>query len=430
MSEISLIAAGDSFITRDISELPQIRNISKIMKSCDVVFTNLETTLMNEGCGRIPAARSGGFWSQASSEVLRTLKFLGINLVSLANNHTMDYSVDGLSETRACLRDAGLTNSGAGYSLGDASAPSYLQAGQHRVSLISLTSTFHEENRAGEQDSFNLGRPGINPLRVRTIHKITSRQLKVLQEIAKQTDINALLDYSQKKGNLIEDDPGSVFYFGDYDFMSASLAGTSYELNSADLRRTLDTIEDARLQSDLVIISVHCHEMIREDSGCPPEFLQEFARKCLSAGAHVFLGHGPHFMRGIEIFDQRPIFYGLGNFIFQNYTVSSQPKEMYDLLGLSPHLGVSAIVEKLCAGGKSGILGNPEYTESVLPTCTFSNGRIKDISLHPIQLSGEGPVHSLGVPALSQSHRVLERLQDLSRPFGTRIDMNSSKVLI
>ena len=46
----------------------------------------------------------------------------------------------------------------------------------------------------------------------------------------------------------------------------------------------------------------------------------EAAHWAIDQGADLFAGHGPHFLRGIEIYKNRPIFYSLGNFIFQNGT--------------------------------------------------------------------------------------------------------------
>ena len=43
----------------------------------------------------------------------------------------------------------------------------------------------------------------------------------------------------------------------------------------------------------------------------------EFARKMIDAGADVAVGHGPHVLRGIEIYKEKPIFYSLANFMFQ-----------------------------------------------------------------------------------------------------------------
>jgi hypothetical protein len=49
-----------------------------------------------------------------------------------------------------------------------------------------------------------------------------------------------------------------------------------------------------------------------------------------AAGSNLFVGHGPHVLRGIEIYKGKPIFCSLANFIFENETVRFQPQENYD----------------------------------------------------------------------------------------------------
>ena len=46
----------------------------------------------------------------------------------------------------------------------------------------------------------------------------------------------------------------------------------------------------------------------------PPDFLIELAHKSIDSGADAFVGHGPHLLRGIEIYKGKPIFYDLGEF--------------------------------------------------------------------------------------------------------------------
>ena len=58
-------------------------------------------------------------------------------------------------------------------------------------------------------------------------------------------------------------------------------------------------------------------------------FLETFSRRCVDAGADAVIGHGPHELRGIEIYHGAPIFYSLGNFLFETETVEKQPYDAY-----------------------------------------------------------------------------------------------------
>src|SRR5699024_6698400 len=102
-----------------------------------------------------------------------------------------------------------------------------------------------------------------------------------------------------------------------------------------DLKRILKSISEAKRQADYVVVSIHAHEMEGEDKAEPAEFLKTFARACIDGGADSIVGHGPHILRGIEIYQGRPIFYSLGNFIFQNETVTHLPADFYDKYGLT-----------------------------------------------------------------------------------------------
>ena len=72
------------------------------------------------------------------------------------------------------------------------------------------------------------------------------------------------------------------------------------------------------MQADYVLISIHSHELSGNSKENPSDFLQEFAHKCIDSGADAIIGHGPHLLRPIEIYKNRPIFYSLGDFVIHN----------------------------------------------------------------------------------------------------------------
>ena len=61
-------------------------------------------------------------------------------------------------------------------------------------------------------------------------------------------------------------------------------------------------IREAGKQADVVLVSIHAHETDAGDTKVPAMFLETFARRCVDAGADVIIGHGPHELRGIEIY--------------------------------------------------------------------------------------------------------------------------------
>jgi Bacterial capsule synthesis protein PGA_cap len=78
-------------------------------------------------------------------------------------------------------------------------------------------------------------------------------------------------------------------------------------IDSKDLADNLTSVREAAAKADLVVFSIHAHEQGR--------WLTDLAHRIIDAGADVFFAHGPHRMLGIEIYKDKPIFYGLGDFV-------------------------------------------------------------------------------------------------------------------
>ncbi|MFB3111805.1 MAG: CapA family protein, partial [Gemmatimonadales bacterium] len=160
---------GDAILTRRLSPFkePEYLRMIEIIRSADVAFTNLEVLFHNYSDG-YPAAHSGGTWMAAEPFLAGELVWAGFDMVSRANNHTMDYSAGGLRATTKALDALKLTHAGAGENLARARAPAYFETAGGRVALISVASTFSDEDRAGPQRGDLRGRPGLSPLRFTT----------------------------------------------------------------------------------------------------------------------------------------------------------------------------------------------------------------------------------------------------------------------
>lgn len=419
---MTFVATGDSFITRRLpsADNEEFQKLKEIINQGEFRFTNFEVTAHHfEG---FPSAVSGGTWAIAEPTVLQDIKNYGFNALAWANNHTLDYSYGGLKATKRYINEYGFVQAGVGNNLAEASSPKYIECSSGRVALIAATSTFHESWAAGEQRSDVEGRPGVNPLRFNTEYVVSKEKLDQLKDIAAITDINGDYNLAVKEGFAVGKDDQS-FKFGQYEFKLGKNEGAKTTPSQADLNRVINAISEARRQADYVIVSIHSHEMEGEDKSKPAKFLKEFARICINEGAHAIIGHGPHILRGIEIYKERPIFYSLGNFIFQNDTVSHLPHDFYSKYGMGFEHNVADALDKRSDNGKKGLGVNPDVWESVIPSWKMSNGKLEEIKLYPIELGFGLPRYKRGCPRLSETANVLEKLKELSKPFGTEIEI-------
>jgi len=201
-----------------------------------------------------------------------------------------------------------------------------------------------------------------------------------------------------------------------------------YEMNQQDLTDTLASIREGKIKSDFITVAIHAHHFRDAKGGYRgpgiPEgehldtnpsianYLPEFARAAIDNGADLFQGTGVHALRGIEIYQGRPIFYGLGEFIRQ-----------MDVIGLAGR------------GDPERSVGPPGYEfpvkfESVIAINEFVGGELREVRLHPVELRYDETKLALrGIPRIAPpaiARRILERLQTLSAPLGTEISIRGN----
>src|SRR5690625_1087686 len=321
----------------------------------------------------------------SSPNILKDLKAYGFNVLAWANNHTLDYLHDGLLATERYLDEANILHSGVGKNLAAASAPKYLETSNGRVAIISATSTIHESGIAGEQRPDLIGRPGVNPLRYETIFYITAEEMKALKTIAKKTFINATRDLSIKEGFILQE-CSDIFHFGQYQFVQGTETKKVTKPYEPDVKRLIERITEAKRQADAVVISIHSHEMDEDNKEKPAQFLEKAAKRCIDAGADAIISHGPHILRGIEIYKEKPIFYSLGNFIFQNDTVEKLPADFYTKYGLGHEANITDAIDARSGGDTRGFAMDQRFWESVVATWTMQGGKVTEIHLYPIEL--------------------------------------------
>jgi len=181
---IRMALVGDMMLSRALRPYakPDYLALTQVLRDADVALGNLETTVRTEREG-VPNFTQGTPMSTRPA-LLDDLKWMGINLVSVANNHVTDYGVSGVTACLDHLEQADLAHSGAGRTLAEARRPGYLETAAGRIGLVSATSFFRPWNRAADARSDSAGRPGINPLGFSTSYTVDPVALAELQRVS------------------------------------------------------------------------------------------------------------------------------------------------------------------------------------------------------------------------------------------------------
>ncbi|MCI8512404.1 MAG: CapA family protein [Lachnospiraceae bacterium] len=428
-NKTTFIATGDSFMTRRLPECGYegFDDLKALIAAHDVRFNNLEITIHNqEG---FPAAFSGGTWAMAEPEILDDLKKFGFNLYNTANNHSCDYSHGGVMATIQNLKKRDMLYAGTGRNLHDASEPAYLETGNARIAMIGVSSSFHESGAAGSQGPTVKGRPGLNPLRFTKTYHVEPHYFNILKRIADETHMNAIKERSIRNG-YSQPLPENRLRFDDMSFTCDSVNELRTEPIKRDVDRITSVIREARRQADYVLVSIHSHEGFQEDITEPAEFYKMFCYACIDAGADAILGHGPHELRGIELYKGKVIFYSLGNFIFQTETVRLQPADAYENAAMAYDTRVGEYMDNRSKNGTRGYVTQPNIWRSVMAGFTAEDGKITEIRLYPISLGMGQPRSRIGFPVLTRDRSVLEYLAGLSAPFGTKLAIEGDTAVV
>jgi len=411
----TIALTGDSIITMKLSSHtePAFAKMIDLIRGADVAFTNLE--MLFHDYEPYPMTESGGTYMRADPALVKDLVWAGFDMVARANNHANDYGVEGQRLTTKYVAAAGLVQAGVGESLREAREARYFDGDRVRVALISVASTFPDPSRAGVSWGDTRSRPGLNPLRFTLTNVLPRQQFDALR--------SAFAAAGQlRRNSQAGDQANELTIFGRH-----FAVGERAETRSAPLKEDLDgitaVVRNAARQADYTVVSSHTHEG-GVDRFAPPEFFVTFAHAAVDAGADVVTASGPHILRGIEIYKGKPIFYSLGDFIFENETLLRQPPENYEPLGMTQESGVADFNDKRSKNDTIGFPADEHVWESVIAIPRFVGKQMTELKLYPISLGFRKPRPDRGWPMLAEpelGRKIIGDLIKLSAPFGTTI---------
>jgi poly-gamma-glutamate capsule biosynthesis protein CapA/YwtB (metallophosphatase superfamily) len=314
--------------TTDAGARTVVRHIAPIMAAADVSTVNLETVVGQlPETGAYPAKR---FLLQSPPVVLAALDEMGIDLVTLGNNHAYDWQGPGVTSTIASLDGAGIAWAGAGTSEAQAQAGRMIDVRQAKVGVVSATTVngdFVNDNLPGADETRPVDLPAKDAWqyeertfgfgKVGDAEYVPAEPRRPGVAWTAFTELESLLD-DQQSGALW----GAMAkaYPELQDWVARRGHGGAAPFQSEAIKRSITELRADG--ADLVVVEIHGGFQF---SDVASEFATRAAHAAIDAGADLVVGHHPHVLQGFEWYKGRLIAYSLGNFVFDQDFLSTFP---------------------------------------------------------------------------------------------------------
>lgn len=403
--------------------------LSEKIKTADVRITNLETTVSHYDC--YASTFSGGTGLTADPALLEDVKRFGFQACGCANNHSMDFSFGGLLSTMHYLDEAGLLRAGIGKSLAEASAPATIETPAGKVAYIAQTAVYYgnDSGRAGDSHDGIPPRPGVNGLRHIDESLVTEEQMAYIRALAEETMVNAEDDLDKAFGYGGVEDP-ETFTYGTVKFRVAEKTGKYSRCNEKDMQRTEQGIREALKTHDYVVTSLHSHQFRARLEHEVDYYVEEYAHRCIDAGASAVIGTGNHLLKGIEIYKGKPIFYCLGNFLFHPEYVKRLSADVVDTFGYPQSMTGEEVNRQRLAKATASMESDPIFYLSMIPFWTMDGDKLTEIKLLPVELGIREPKGLRGFPSPVAPEAIFDHLQMCCEPYGTKLEIDGDYIRV
>lgn len=247
-----------------------VDSIAPYLDSVDICFGNLEGVFVNEDvkpqkCSESSRKAHRCYEFGMPDTLAYTLQQLNVNIVSMDNNHNSDYGWKGVSHTKNHLDQ---------YNIKYAA----------KKSPVKITLTSKNDSTTITKDSIL-----IDSIWCQRTTTITIEQIDTVTIV----------------------------------FVAFGHSSISYHVG--DLQNTKEVIEELSKQYEIVVVSFHggaeglSAQHVKDTNetyyGENRGNIYRFAHTAIDAGADLIIGHGPHVLRAIELYNNRLICYSLGNFL-------------------------------------------------------------------------------------------------------------------
>lgn len=286
MAVIEVVLSGDILPTRRLVDPPAATAaIYERVRAADLAIGNFEMSCSERGT-RVQKLLN----IRAPATTAEDAPVMGFDVLTLANNHAVDYGWEALADTRDSLVRGGIAVVGVGATRAEAAKPSFHDVGGMRVGVIAF-SCLTPTGMSTADD-----RPGLSPIHVRTSYEVDPW-------------------YQMEE-------PGDP-----------SVLRVRTEVAAADLDFATRAVRAAKAACDLLVVTIHWGFGSGEELA---EYQFPLARALVDAGADIIHGHHPHAIHGIGYHAGKPIFFSAGTFIGQQVFLDAAPQVQALWAAMSP----------------------------------------------------------------------------------------------
>ncbi len=329
---------GRRYLTADDGETPLVTDaasaravvddIAPLFSLADLSSVNFESVIGSlADADAYPGKR---YLLQSPPESLAALDELGVDIVTLGNNHMNDWLDAGLASTLRNLGAGGIPYVGAGLTAGEAAEPIILDTDHLRVGVVSMTtvtgeyvndslpdatapepaSLAHQDRWQYELREFGFGAPGDSAY----VPRLTRRPGTMWRL------------FDSMAGELTTGDAADLWleisrtYPELQDWVARRGHGGAAHYSKEAVELAVAAARDAG--ADLVVVQLHGGYQFAEVGS---DFFGKATRAAVDAGADLVIGHHPHVLQGFEIYEDTLIAYSLGNFVFDQDFLATHP---------------------------------------------------------------------------------------------------------
>ena len=349
------IAVGDVAPDRD-DPASIFAHVRDRIRAADLGYCQLEVNLTTRG-QRVPQARHT---VRGRPEIADALVGTGLNIVSFAGNHTMDWGPEGMFDTLANLDRAGARHMGAGANIIQARAPVIEQHGGVTVGFLAVNSILPQNYWADDD------KPGCAPMRGHTVYE-----------------------------QIEHDQPGTP----------ARVHTFPHREDLAALTGSIRALKD---RVDVVILSHHAG--IHFVPAVIPDYQRDVGRAAIDAGADMVLGCHAHILKGMEFHNGKPIIHSLANFAL-------------DLWMTPEHAAGRGFreIQSLSPGWEPDFTSSynfpPDSRMSIAVEATLTSGGVADLTLLPVWIDRDSAPRFVSASE-PEFDRILSYLREITETAG------------